>query len=107
MSSLLASWGCDVTAAHTADELLDALASGNAPDILITDLRLGGATDGLALIAAVRSQPGRAELPVVLISGDTAPETLARIQASGVLMLHKPVRPARLRALMHRLLTDH
>ena len=107
MSSLLASWGCDVTAAHTADELLDALASGNAPDILITDLRLGGATDGLALIAAVRSQPGRAELPAVLISGDTAPETLARIQASGVLMLHKPVRPARLRALMHRLLTDH
>ena len=107
MSSLLASWGCDVTAAHTADELLDALASGNAPDILITDLRLGGATDGLALIAAVRSQPGRAELPAVLISGDTAPDSLARIQAAGVQMLHKPVRPARLRALMHRLLTAH
>ncbi|HQV09567.1 MAG TPA: hypothetical protein PLL04_10480, partial [Thauera sp.] len=60
-----------------------------------------------ALIAAVRSQPGRAELPAVLISGDTAPESLARIQATGVPMLHKPVRPARLRALMHRLLTDH
>jgi CheY-like chemotaxis protein len=79
----------------------------DAPDILITDLRLGGTTDGLALIAAVRSQPGRAELPAVLISGDTAPESLARIQATGVPMLHKPVRPARLRALMHRLLTDH
>ena len=107
MSSLLASWGCEVTAAHTADELLDAVASGSTPDILITDLRLGGTTDGLALIAAVRSQPGRAELPAVLISGDTAPESLARIQATGVPMLHKPVRPARLRALMHRLLTDH
>ena len=43
----------------------------------------------------------------MLISGDTAPESLARIQATGVPMLHKPVRPARLRALMHRLLTDH
>lgn len=107
MSSLLASWGCEVSAAHTADELLDAVASGSTPDILITDLRLGGTTDGLALIAAVRSQPGRAELPAVLISGDTAPESLARIQATGVPMLHKPVRPARLRALMHRLLTDH
>jgi signal transduction histidine kinase/CheY-like chemotaxis protein len=107
MSSLLASWGCEVTAAHTADELLDALASRSAPDILITDLRLGGATDGLALIAAVRAQTGQAGLPAVLISGDTAPESLARIQAAGVPLLHKPVRPARMRALMHRLLTRH
>ncbi len=107
MSSLLASWGCAVTAADTADALLDALASGTTPDILITDLRLGGATDGLALIAAVRAQPGRAGLPAVLISADTAPQTLARIQAAGVPMLHKPVRPARLRALVHRLLTAH
>lgn len=107
MSSLLESWGCEVRAAHTADELLDVLARGSAPHILITDLRLGGATDGLALIAAVRTQAGRAGLPAVLISGDTAPESLARIQAAGVPLLHKPVRPARLRALMHRLLTGH
>lgn len=107
MSSLLASWGCEVSSVHTADELLDAVANGRTPDILITDLRLGGTTDGLALIAAVRSQAGRTELPAVLISGDTAPDSLARIQATGVPMLHKPVRPARLRALMHRLLTDH
>ena len=109
MSGLLASWGCEVTSAQTVDEALDALApsatdAAPAPDILITDLRLGGPTDGLALIAAVRARPGLAGLPAVLISGDTAPETLARIQAAGVQMLHKPVRPARLRALMHRLL---
>lgn len=107
MSSLLESWGCEVTAAHAAGELLDALARGHTPDILITDLRLGGATDGLALIAAARPRAGRAALPAVLISGDTAPESLARIQAAGVPMLHKPVRPARLRALMHRLLSGH
>ena len=107
MTSLLESWGCEVTAAQSAGGLMDALASGNAPDILITDLRLGGATDGLALITKVRAQPGLAGLPAVLISGDTAPESLARIQAAGVQMLHKPVRSARLRALMHRLLTAH
>lgn len=104
MSSLLASWGCKVTAGNSAESLLDALKGGNTPDILITDLRLGGPTDGLDLISAVRALPGRSKLPAILISGDTAPESLARIQAAGVQMLHKPVRPARLRALMHRLL---
>ncbi len=103
LASLLASWGCEVTAAATADALLDAL-SGAAPDILISDLRLGGTLDGLALIAAVRALPGLGALPAVVISGDTAPESLARVQAAGVQLLHKPVRPARLRALMHRLL---
>ncbi|HHW64693.1 MAG TPA: response regulator [Rhodocyclaceae bacterium] len=104
MSSLLASWGCEVTAAHSATDLLEALKHCGTPDILITDLRLGGSTDGLDLIAAVRAHPGLSALPAVLISGDTAPESLARIQSAGVQMLHKPVRPARLRALMHRLL---
>lgn len=107
MSSLLASWGCEVTSAHTADALLDAFASANTPDIVITDLRLGGTIDGLELIAALRKQPRLSGLPAVLITGDTAPEALSRIQAAGVPMLHKPVRPARLRALMHRLLTAH
>lgn len=109
MSGLLASWGCEVTSARTVDEAMDALTPPEtdpapAPDILITDLRLGGTSDGLALIAAMRARPGLAGLPAVLISGDTAPETLAHVQATGVQMLHKPVRPARLRALMHRLL---
>ena len=103
LASLLASWGCEVRAAPDADALLAALA-GTTPDILITDLRLGGGSDGLALIAAVRALPGLAGLPAVVISGDTAPETLARLQAADVQLLHKPVRPARLRALMHRLL---
>lgn len=107
MSSLLSSWGCDVTATHTADALLEALARTDTPDILITDLRLGGTIDGLELIAALRAQPVLSGLPAVLITGDTAPETLSRIQTAGVQMLHKPVRPARLRALMHRLLAVH
>lgn len=107
MSSLLTSWGCEVTAARTTTGLLGVLATAPPPDILITDLRLGGTTDGLELIAAVRAHPGLAALPAVLISGDTAPESLARIQSAGAQMLHKPVRPARLRALMHRLLNAH
>lgn len=106
-SSLLASWGCEVRSAHTADALLDALASAHTADVVITDLHLGGTLDGLELIAALRTLPGLCRLPAVLVTGDTAPQTLSRIRNAGVQMLHKPVRPARLRALLHRLLTEH
>lgn len=104
MSSLLGAWGCDVLCAHGADTLLALLDRAPAPDLLISDLRLGGEADGLQLIARVRARPGLGALPAVLISGDIAPATLAHVQAAGVQLLHKPVRPARLRALMHRLL---
>lgn len=104
MSSLLAAWGCTVFSAQDAPTLLATLAREPAPDILISDLRLGGEADGLQLIERVRARPELGALPALLISGDIAPETLARVQAAGVQLLHKPVRPARLRALMHRLL---
>jgi hypothetical protein len=40
----------------------------------------------------------------VLISGDTAPERLREARASGYHLLHKPVQPAKLRALLIHLL---
>jgi len=44
-------------------------------------------------------------LPALLITGDTGPERLREANASGLHMLHKPVRPAQLRALCNYLLT--
>lgn len=40
----------------------------------------------------------------MLISGDTSPENVAAMVASGLPVLHKPVRPAKLRALLQTLL---
>ncbi len=106
MEGLLTSWGCKVRSAETAEALLDLLASGPwVPELLITDLRLRGPINGLELIARARAAaPGR-NLPAFLVSGDTGAAALERAQAAGVALLHKPVRPARLRALMHRLIT--
>jgi hypothetical protein len=39
-----------------------------------------------------------ATIPAMLITGDTAPDRLAEAQASGLLLLHKPVSNGRLRA---------
>ncbi len=106
MHTLLAAWGCQVTADENAEELLARLSSGApSPEILITDFRMRGTLDGIALIAHLRTDPRYAALPAILISGDTGPDTLARARSAGLQLLHKPVRPARLRALIHRLLS--
>lgn len=105
MLGLLASWGCELTVASNAEDLFAQLADGAAePEVLITDLRLGGTLDGIELALRMHTRPHSSALHVVLISGDTAPEALARARAAGLPLLHKPLRPAKLRALLHRML---
>lgn len=102
MKSLLESWGCEVVAGGSADLVVDALErAGQSPQLVISDFCLHGACG----IDAVRTLRGRfdPELPAVLISGDTGPDTQRLAQHEGLPLLHKPVRPARLRAVLNRL----
>ena len=48
-----------------------------------------------------------APIPAFLISGDIAPERLREAQQSGHHLLHKPVRPMKLRAMVQELLKRH
>ena len=98
MESLLDSWGCTVFPGTKLEDLLAVLPSNAPPDIVISDYRLSKGS-GLEALAALRKRYGAA-LPVALVSGDTAPEVLRRCQQAGVPLLHKPVRPARLRAFL-------
>lgn len=100
MESLLGSWGCTVHLGTNLEDLLAALAADDVPQVIISDYRLGDCS-GIEAIAALRSRFG-AELPAALVSGDTAPEVLAFCQQAGLPLLHKPVRPARLRAFLSR-----
>jgi signal transduction histidine kinase/ActR/RegA family two-component response regulator len=88
MQLLLSSHGCVVTlAASTREAVLKCMQL--RPDILLTDLRLAGADDGITAVRSLRNAlPG---LPAVLISGDTAPERLREAQGLGLVLLHKPV----------------
>ena len=104
MQSLLQSWGCEVIATSDIDTLVDALArAGGPPRLIISDYRLRGDANGIEVIGIARARYG-ADLPAVLISGDTGPDTLRCAQHERLPLLHKPVRPARLRALLNRLL---
>ena len=103
MQGLLESWGCRVLAVASGDEALAALAQEKrAPDAIICDYRLRGEENGMVVIQRLQSACA-ADVPAVLISGDTAPERLREAKASGYHLLHKPVQPARLRAVLSHL----
>ncbi|WP_293999451.1 ATP-binding response regulator [Sphaerotilus sp.] len=101
----LEAWGATVETHDGLVPLRHRLASrprGHAGiDLLITDHRLRGAT-GIEVIEAVRRYGG--PVPVLVITGDTAPDDLALMAASGLQVLHKPFRAdALLAAITHAL----
>jgi len=99
---LLESWGCQVTAADSLAAIDDALAAaGTPPDIILSDYQIAGTVNGLEIIQRLRARFGR-PIPAIVLSGDTSAATAGIIQQTDIPLLHKPVRPARLRALLQR-----
>jgi signal transduction histidine kinase/ActR/RegA family two-component response regulator len=101
LATLLEAWGLQVTMAASGVELLEVLEQ--APDILITDYRLGE-EDGLELAQALRNAYPGAEFQVIVVTGDVSERSLHALKHSGYQVLEKPVRPARLRTLIANLL---
>jgi CheY-like chemotaxis protein len=100
---MLRSWGCRVLTADSLDAASSALDGEQPPDLIISDYRLENGQSGIAAIAKLREVFGAA-IPAFLMSGDTAPERLREAQESGHHLLHKPVRPIRLRAMLNQML---
>jgi CheY-like chemotaxis protein len=106
MSSLLERWGCEVTTTAAPEEAEAALASSSAPpDMLIVDYRLRRHASGIETIGRLHQVAGH-RIPALVITGDTAPDRLREAQESGYPLLHKPVKPAELRAVMRQLISD-
>jgi CheY-like chemotaxis protein len=106
MAALLDSWRCDAIIAADESEAVSALlATGKAPAVLVVDYRLRDNVNGIAVIHSMRRRFGQ-DIPAVIISGESSAEELAQIKASGLPMLHKPVRPAKLRSMIFFLLGE-
>jgi len=102
--SLLEQWDCSVvTAACGADALRLLGTSARAPDVIVCDYRLRDGENGLAVIDSLRVEFNE-DIPALLITGDTGPEPLREIHASGVRVLHKPVEEKMLRDALAGLL---
>nr|WP_301334601.1 hybrid sensor histidine kinase/response regulator [Variovorax dokdonensis] len=96
---MLYQWGCQPVCTETVADAIALMADpGTVFDVILCDLQLAGADDGLAVIESARSlQPAAL---AVLISGATGPESLKQLREHGVRLLTKPVAPAKLRALL-------
>ncbi len=100
MAELLTSWGAWCEVVETPEEAV-ALLSRFMPQVVVADYRLRGRRNGREALAMVNQRAGRA-IPGVVITGDTGADRLREAQASGAVLLHKPV-PAR---QLHEVLVD-
>jgi signal transduction histidine kinase len=95
---LLSDWGLVI---HSARSLRDVLAQldqlDRPPNLIITDYRLPDGVRGSQVADRVRE---RWPVPVILLTGDTAPERLVEARQSGYWLLHKPVELEALKAVL-------
>lgn len=103
---VLESWGYQVvTAGHPEDAIDQLVRRKQVPDLMIADYRLHNGITGGQAIARLRLRLN-AEVPAIILTGDTAPERLRMANANGHGLLHKPVQPAQLRRAIDEALTQ-
>lgn len=98
MQTLLTRWGVKVV---LADNWEDGIKQADifSPQILLMDYQLGDDRDGLSLIKAIRAHLD-VTLPAALITAAQEESLEAKCKAQGVSYLNKPLKPAKLRALL-------
>ncbi|OIR16319.1 signal transduction histidine-protein kinase BarA [mine drainage metagenome] len=96
-AGILESWGCHVSVAEDLQDVMDKYPDA-CFDLVVCDYRLPDG-DGLMLADIIKRQC-KIQPAFILVSGDTAPEILQAANLGGVHLMHKPVRPAKLRSLM-------
>jgi len=98
MNALLSRWGISCDLAATLDEAHQAV-QRRRPDLIIADFHLGTGQDGMEALAELqaRLQPPP---PAALLTADRSPELKQRARLRHYALLHKPVKPAALRALL-------
>ncbi|MBK1678570.1 hybrid sensor histidine kinase/response regulator, partial [Rhodospirillum rubrum] len=102
LTLVLEDWDCEVLAFADLGGLREGLGSGGflaAPDVIVSDFRLGEGENGVEAVRLVRDHFAQA-VPALLLTGDTAPQRLREADASGLPLLHKPVKPEVLRGAL-------
>ncbi|MEO8997672.1 MAG: PAS domain-containing hybrid sensor histidine kinase/response regulator [Rhodanobacter sp.] len=102
MRALLSRWGVDCRTALDVEQAARELAQGSI-DLVLADYHLADGVDGLQALQQLRVALGELP-PVAMITADGSSELKQQARALGYPVLHKPVRPAALRALLTALL---
>jgi Na+/proline symporter/CheY-like chemotaxis protein len=98
METLLRGWSCEVIKAPDLALALAAISGGPmTPNGFLVDYHLDHG-NGIEAIIELRRRYG--DLPAILITADRSPTVRERARAEGIQVLHKPIKPAALRALL-------
>ncbi len=108
MRGLLGKWGALPGTARNRDEALaecERIRSehGRAPSLLIVDYHLDDGKLGTEVVDAIRQHANRT-IPAIVITADHTDAVAQDIRDRGLALLHKPVKPAALRAQITSLL---
>ncbi len=107
-SMLLSDWGYRAITCATLPKALERIRSEQCvADLLICDYRLGNnlhqSETGLDAVVRIREECDR-HLPALIITADTHQDTLRTIADNELLVLKKPISPARLKNIINTLL---
>lgn len=106
LNKLLRSWGCIVSSGADVEALSMAIpAKAQPPRVILSEHTFMSGADGLEAVRALRMRYG-ATLPAALIGGEAPPDGLRDAHAESLPVLHRPLRPAKLRALLIRSITS-
>jgi len=104
MQTLLGGWGCQVLIARNVDQVMaqqQALADGI--DLVVVDYHLDNGVTGLDALQQLA--PLQLDAPVLMITANYSNDLKQQVRALGYSLMHKPVKPAKLKAVAHHLMT--
>ncbi|WP_451993720.1 PAS domain-containing protein [Azospirillum argentinense] len=102
LQAILREWGYEVLIAGSGEQAVDKLRSvSRKPDIIIADYRLREGKVGTDAILGIRNLFD-AEIPAIIVTGETGPECQRDAVRHGFGLMHKPVTPRQLAGAMER-----
>ncbi|UTA46789.1 ATP-binding protein [Simiduia sp. 21SJ11W-1] len=106
LCSLLENWGAEVVAFGSLDELRRQLPALKAapPQLILTDYQLDDVDTGLDAVDLIRLTCN-STLPALFVTGIEDTAELELLRAQGYSVLKKPVKPAKLRAMLSFMIT--
>jgi|GEM_PF-1240598 len=105
--TLLQLWGCRVLAATSGPEAIHALVElDGMPDVLICDYRLSSKENGYDAIREIREE-FNADIPALLVTGETSAEQIGIEQTRDFQILHKPLQADTLKTALLELLQNN
>ncbi|NOZ42574.1 MAG: response regulator [Alphaproteobacteria bacterium] len=106
MAALLGKWGGTIITGTCSDICLKQLIDHDqTPELIIADYHLDGGHSGIAAIREIQAEFTDL-VPAIIITSDREPTLIKMLAAKNLPVIHKPVAPAALYALIQHLLSS-